>query len=231
MLTTPLEDYKHITIQEKIFNNSTLSDIISLYKPEPRPKLISKTMEIAKDEDIKFDLIENQIEGEELKSPALCFYKYECIHPCKKVFMGPDKLNVKDEYRIILENKNLLYVEITNYLSGFMLMDTFFTRTLYTYEQTENGVKLSVRLYIEFVKACPMKTLIEKNGINQIDEAVNNIVVPELEKFLSGENLVEPKLPLIGREIKYPGWQLQKMIEPFRRLGEIISRYGILLNW
>lgn len=227
MLSTPIEKYQKTIIEDKIIKNQTLKNLYNkLYNPDPEPKLIINNMEKAKDEKQKFELIENNIINNN-KYPSTTKYNMHFIHPCKKVFMGPDKLNVIDKYNIIFENKKLMYIEISDYLSGFPLIDTFFTRILYIYQQCGNDIKLTIKVYIEFVKPCLMKSLIEKNGYNQIEEGINNITLHEIDNLLA---IKETKNIIVNSE-KKDLLSFDKLFEPFIALERITNKYEIMLDW
>ena len=63
--------------------------------------------------------------------------EFKCIytHPIlKKKLMGPSKLNVEDQFKIYFISPMCMIVEIFSYMSGFMLMDTFYSVLQYKYD-------------------------------------------------------------------------------------------------
>lgn len=129
-------------------------------------------------------------------------YKYSLIHPIlKKRFMGPSKLNVEDNYKVFFISPRCFIVENYSYLSGFMMMDTFYSVMQFkfetdfdlTYDASNNveGVKhktkYNIHFGIEFVKSTMFKTKILDNAIEDTNDFVNNFLSGIFEKVFVGQ--------------------------------------------
>lgn len=189
-LTYPIEKYKKHYVVDKKIPNQTIESIFNLlYHPE-KSQFIRSLYKIRKDYDITQKINKISVPNGTEKYPLSTEYSYVLVHPVqKKMLIGPSKLNVNEDYNIIITSPNQLFVEITTKLSGFMLMDTFISRTLYIFEQTTpKEVNLNVKYDIEFIKANPLKGMVEKNGYEENEEEIKKTYVGEIEKALSSSN-------------------------------------------
>jgi hypothetical protein len=127
--------------------------------------------------------------------PKILKYEYTYTHPvAKKSFMGPSKLNMFDTYKIILVSPKCLIVEITSYISGFMLMDTFFNTTQYRYDadisfDSDSGrfihnTKANFSFLVTFVKDSWLKSKIESGGIEENREYMTEFMLPNIVRAL-----------------------------------------------
>ena len=166
-------------------------------------------------EDLNYFLNENKSENVNKKIT----YKIKYIHPIlKKRFGGPSKLEVEDEINIFIISPFCFIVEISSYLSGFMLIDTYVStlRFIYTSKINENNnhymfhTKLKIHLNIKFIKDTWFKTKIKSDGISDNNEFIKDIFLPLVKDILEKVNknkkdickyLFNPDKPLIIRII------------------------------
>ena len=166
-------------------------------------------------EDLNYFLNENKSENVNKKIT----YKIKYIHPIlKKRFGGPSKLEVEDEINIFIISPFCFIVEISSYLSGFMLIDTYVStlRFIYTSKINENNnhymfhTKLKIHLNIKFIKDTWFKTKIKSDGISGNNEFIKDIFLPLVKDILEKVNknkkdickyLFNPDKPLIIRII------------------------------
>ncbi len=143
---------------------------------------------------INKDSMENVIEN--IKNwPLLTEYEYKYTHPVKKVFMGPEKLEVNEKYKFYLISPLSFIVEVYVYLSGFMLMDTFYTYFQYKFDtevdfnENENrfvyNTKMTVNLGIEFIKPNFMKAKIESENLKENEQFIRECLFPNISKVAS----------------------------------------------
>ena len=162
-------------------------------------------------EDLNYFLNENKSENVNKKIT----YKIKYIHPIlKKRFGGPSKLEVEDEINIFIISPFCFIVEISSYLSGFMLIDTYVStlRFIYTSKINENNnhymfhTKLKIHLNIKFIKDTWFKTKIKSDGISGNNEFIKDIFLPLVKDILEKVNknkkdickyLFNPDKPLI----------------------------------
>ncbi len=144
-------------------------------------------------EDLKYFLNENKSENVNKKIT----YKIKYIHPIlKKRFGGPSKLEVEDEINIFIISPFCFIVEISSYLSGFMLIDTYVStlRFIYTSKINENNnrylfhTKLKIHLNIKFIKDTWFKTKIKSDGISDNNEFIKDIFLPFIKDILEKVN-------------------------------------------
>ena len=114
-------------------------------------------------------------------------YKTKYIHPIiKKRFGGPSKLDVEDETNIYIISPFCFIVEISSYLSGFMLIDTYVSTLRYIYTtklSVKNNnfnfkTKLKINLSIEFIKDTWFKSKIKSDGISDNNELIKDVFLP-----------------------------------------------------
>ena len=130
-------------------------------------------------------------------------FKIDYVHPIlKKRFMGPSKLNIEDNFKVYFISPKCFIVENTSYLSGFMMMDTFYTVMQYKYETDyfyskigdypilKNKSKLSVKFGFEFVKSTMFKSKIQENGKIDNEEFIKIIKIPMIEKVLLNQKKI-----------------------------------------
>ncbi len=124
-------------------------------------------------------------------------YKTKYIHPIlKKRFGGPSKLEVEEETNIFIISPFCFIVEISSYLSGFMLVDTYFSivRYIYTTKISEKNssfsfkTKLKINLSIEFIKETWFKSKIKSDGISDSHELIKDVFLPLVKKIFENTN-------------------------------------------
>ena len=200
------EKYKKHFIKDHIFPNKSINEILEkMYKPPA--KFIQHLLEIRNDYDIKYELLFDNLNNEGY--PKECKFKYSCVHPIapeRKQLMGPSQLNVDDEIHVFLVSENKLFIEYFTHLSGFMLMDTFISRTLYIFEKVDNGTSLNVKYDMEFIKANLFKTIMENSSYKENEETFNDLFIPEMDKFLTGGEKIEVKEEEFEDIMEYNYW-------------------------
>ena len=148
-------------------------------------------------EDLKNYKIEN-LKNQNLNNNVT--YKTKFIHPIlKKRFGGPSKLEVEEETNIFIISPLCFIVEISSYLSGFMLVDTYFSiiRYIYTTKISEKNssfsfkTKLKINLSIEFIKETWFKSKIKSDGISDSHELIKDVFLPLVKKIF--ENTINNK--------------------------------------
>ena len=90
-------------------------------------------------------------------------------------------------------------VEISSSLSGFMLVDTYFSiiRYIYTTKISEKNssfsfkTKLKINLSIEFIKETWFKSKIKSDGISDSHELIKDVFLPLVKKIF--ENTINNK--------------------------------------
>lgn len=121
-------------------------------------------------------------------------YKYIYTHPIlKKQFMGPSKLEVDDLFRIYFVSPLCLIIEIEGHLSGFMLMDTFYTILQYKFDfipSLENGrivynAKISANYQLEFTKTNMFKDKVKTQSTAEIENTVKTFMIPNIIKCIA----------------------------------------------
>ena len=183
LLTYPITNYARTLPCKKHFHNQTLQSIYTLFYLPYQSQLIPSIFATRNDTNVEFTLIQ---QGEStLITDSPVRYMYTLVHPVlKKILFGPSQVNIKEEYFIFLEN-NQLIVEVTTLLSGFMLMDTFVTRTLYIYNQiSEKEVELEVKLDVEFIKENMFKKVVEKNAYEENEQQIPDVFFKEMDKII-----------------------------------------------
>ena len=150
---------------------------------------ISKYYKTNSIEDLKNFKIEN-LKNQNLNNKIT--YKTKYIHPIlKKRFGGPSKLEVEEETNIFIISPFCFIVEISSYLSGYMLFDTYFSilRYVYTTKISEKNssfsfkTKLKINLSIEFIKETWFKSKIKSDGISDSHELIKDIFIPLVNKI------------------------------------------------
>ena len=183
LLTYPITNYARTLPCKKHFHNQTLQSIYTLFYLPYQSQLIPSIFATRNDTNVEFTL--NQQGESTLITDSPVRYMYTLVHPVlKKILFGPSQVNIKEEYFIFLEN-NQLIVEVTTLLSGFMLMDTFVTRTLYIYNQiSEKEVELEVKLDVEFIKENMFKKVVEKNAYEENEQQIPDVFFKEMDKII-----------------------------------------------
>ena len=182
LLAYPLTNYARTLPCKKHFHGQTLQSIYTLFYAPCQSQLIPNIFATRNDTNVEFTLVQAQSPSNG-ESPVRYFYTL--VHPVlKKVLFGPSQVNIKEEYFIFFEN-NQLIVEVTTLLSGFMLMDTFVTRTLYIYSQVSaKEVELEVKLDVEFVKENMFKKVVEKNAYEENELQIPDVFFKEMDKIV-----------------------------------------------
>ena len=125
-------------------------------------------------------------------------FHYKYTHPCKKVFMGPDKLELDDHYKVFFISPLCLIIEINTYCSGFMLVDTFITIGQYKFEseifydekqkRIAYKTKVSINHAIDFIKPNIFKSRVESEGTKEYSASILEILMPLFKKVLSNQS-------------------------------------------
>jgi hypothetical protein len=153
--------------------------------------------------------------------------------------MGPSKLEVEDIFKIYFVSPNCIIAEVFSYMSGFMMMDTFYSILQYKYDITYNydetngrmiyDAQLSINFGIEFIKDNWFKTKILTEAQADVDEFIKMTMIPNIIKVSTsqaekynkkfeeykrnkGENMLIEELP-IQEEISLPQVLMDKEIE------------------
>jgi len=127
-------------------------------------------------------------------------FKFSFVHPIfKKRFMGPSKLNVDDYYRIFFISPKCLIVDNYSYMSGFMMMDCFYSIMQFKFESdydfisspegnlenVEIRTKLTISFGLEFIKTTMFKQKIIDNAIEDTNEFLKGLLYPCIEKIVT----------------------------------------------
>ena len=183
--------YKKHFIKDHIFKNQTIELILEkMYSPPA--KFIQHLLELRNDYEIKYSLQFDNLKN--LTYPKDCKFSYSYIHPIapeRKQIMGPSKININDDIHVIFFSPNKLYVEYETHLSGFMLMDTFISRTLYIFDKINMDVCLNVKYDMEFIKQHFFIKMMEDSSYKENEETFRDLFVPEMDKFLNVDKKVD----------------------------------------
>ena len=183
--------YKKHFIKDHIFKNQTIELILEkMYSPPA--KFIQHLLELRNDYEIKYSLQFDNLKN--LTYPKDCKFSYSYIHPIapeRKQIMGPSKININDDIHVIYFSPNKLYVEYETHLSGFMLMDTFISRTLYIFEKINSDVYLNIKYDMEFIKQHFFIKMMEDSSYKENEETFRDLFVPEMDKFLNVDKQVD----------------------------------------
>ena len=183
--------YKKHFIKDHIFKNQTIELILEkMYSPPA--KFIQHLLELRNDYEIKYSLQFDNLKN--LTYPKDCKFSYSYIHPIapeRKQIMGPSKININDDIHVIYFSPNKLYVEYETHLSGFMLMDTFISRTLYIFEKNNSDVYLNIKYDMEFIKQHFFIKMMEDSSYKENEETFRDLFVPEMDKFLNVDKKVD----------------------------------------
>jgi len=124
-------------------------------------------------------------------------FHYKYTHPCKKVFMGPDKLDIDDHYKVYLISPLSLVIETSAYCSGYMLVDTFvpinqvrFDAEIYYDEKLKRlayNTKVTISHTIDFVKANIFKSKIDAEGTKEFKCLIDELLLPSYKKVLNNQ--------------------------------------------
>ena len=147
---------------------------------------------------INKETLNNHLESIKDWSYSPTEFEYKCTHPCVKRFMGPDKIDIHDKYKVYFVSPLCMIVELYSYLSGFMLMDTFYTVFQYRFD-TEISFKegrftfntvISVKFSFEFIKACLVKSAVESNGTTDNIAFIKDIFFPNMCRVVQNQSKV-----------------------------------------
>jgi len=141
--------------------------------------------------------------SEQNKKNTLSF-QYSLVHPIlKKRFMGPSKLNIQDIFKVFFISPKCFIVENHSYLSGFMMMDCFFSVMQYKFESEfdfvarnsegfldsiRNKTKFTLSFGLEFVKTTMFKQKIIDNAIEDTHDFVKSCLFPTIDKAVQGQS-------------------------------------------
>ena len=124
---------------------------------------------------------------------------YSSNHPIPNPkFMGPKKLDIKEEPRIYFISPTCFIAEHYVNLSGFMMMDTFYIIKRFTFECDiipnfdkncfEYKTYITEDFVLEFVKSTMFKDKILRESTADNKENSKKEIIPKLEKGLTGIN-------------------------------------------
>ena len=183
--------YKKHFIVDHIFKNQSIEEILNkMYSPPA--KFIQHLLELRNDYEINYTLQFDNLNNNSY--PKDCKFTYSYIHPIapeRKQVMGPSKININDDIHVIFFSPNKLYVEYETHLSGFMLMDTFISRTLYIFEKNNSDVYLNIKYDMEFIKQHFFIKMMEDSSYKENEETFRDLFVPEMDKFLNVDKKVD----------------------------------------
>jgi hypothetical protein len=179
-------------------------------------------------------------------------YHYYFTHPLKKVFMGPEKVDVHEHYKIHMVSPTCLIVDIFSYCSGFMLMDTFYSVIQWRFDadlwadettkQIRYKTRVSVSYSIEFVKINMFKGRVESEGLKDNEAMVKDYWIPKVKSLLDSQSkLYYGITPTVesGTLVKEEPVQTKQPAEPIKHiqsssnnqlLQQIGNKYGIILT-
>jgi hypothetical protein len=120
-------------------------------------------------------------------------YKYIYTHPIlKKKFMGPSKLDVDDHFKIYFISPLCLIVEIFSNMSGYMMMDTFYTvlqyrfETVISHDEITDSIKynttMSANFTVEFIKDNWFKNKVIDHSIIDVREFIETVMLGCFDK-------------------------------------------------
>lgn len=174
-------------------------------------------------------------------------FHYKFTHPCKKVFLGPDKLDIHDHYNVIFISPLCLVLETSSTCSGFMLMDTFINVNQIIFESEISyderlkrftfNTKVSINQAIDFIKSNLFKGKVESEGIKEFTTLVNDLILPSYKKILTNqsnlfysslltENNPSPKAPASYMNIDSGIFAMLDIV--FERLDNLETRLEII---
>jgi hypothetical protein len=189
--------------------------------------------------------------------PLSTDYHYYFIHPLKPVFMGPDKVNVHDHYKIHFISPTCLIVEIYSYCSGFMLMDTFYNVIQYKFDaelvsndskQITFKTRTTISWDVQFVKSNFFKGKVESEGMKDNETGtkefwfvkIKELVLKESKNYYFGkpepvEEVIERKKEEISKLEEEKEKIVRDIIEhkeikvENRVFQNLITNYGVYL--
>ena len=192
--------YKKHFIIDHIFKNQSIEEILKkMYSPPA--KFIQHLLELRNDYEISYTLQYDNLNNNSY--PKDCKFTYSYIHPIapeRKQIMGPSKININDDIHVIYFSPNKLYIEYETHLSGFMLMDTFISRTLYIFDKMNNDVCLNIKYDMEFIKQHFFTKMMEDSSYKENEETFRDLFIPEMDKFLNGEFDTKDKDKVVKEE-------------------------------
>lgn len=108
-------------------------------------------------------------------------------------FMGPKKLDVKEEIKVYFISPTCFIADHYTNLSGFMMMDTFFIITSYKYESilTDNlkfDTRVTVDFTLEFTKACYFKDKVSKESLIDNREYLKKEILVKMKRAIESRN-------------------------------------------
>jgi len=125
-------------------------------------------------------------------------YNYKLTHPLKKKMMGPDKVNISNNFNIYFISPKLFIVEEICNSTGFTYCDYFVSFTQfrfycdYKYDNKENCFKfitsLSAGFQINFFKSCMFKSIIETEGANDSEENIRFNVMEKMQQVFENQS-------------------------------------------
>lgn len=132
----------------------------------------------------------DEVAPEELYQNPSSIVIYNSNHPIPNPkFMGPKKLDVKEEVRTYLLSPTCFVADHHTNLTGFMMMDTFNIVTSFKYEALLNmenffETKVSVSFFLEFIKPCYFKDKVTKESLADNREYVKKEILVKMMKAL-----------------------------------------------
>jgi hypothetical protein len=132
-------------------------------------------------------------------------FKFNYTHPIlKKKFMGPSKLDVLDHFKIYFISPLCFIVEIFSHMSGFMMMDTFYTVLRYkfdtqiVYDEITDSLKyntlMNANFTVEFVKDNWFKNKVIDNSLIDVKEFIDTVMISCFDKVFNGNKVIYKEL-------------------------------------
>lgn len=196
---TPNHSFQKEFITNHLIKNRSIDEIYSLiFAPCQESSQNSQTSFICQlysrrnDTNILCYLNLNEENQKKQEHPQYQEYNYSYAHPVwKKVVIGPNVINVNDKYKLFFISPQLFIVEVMSTFSGFLFMDTFYSKMQYRFEQSNdnhNNLFLTVKFLIEFTKTNPFKVLTISSAYEENNQFVNKIFVNMLDETLRHQN-------------------------------------------
>lgn len=189
------------------------------------------------DENLIVQMLES-FQNPDFKSSNLTVV-FTSVHPLPNPkFMGPKELTIREEVKLYFISPTCFIADHYSYLSGFMLMDTFYCLTSYRFETDiiDNRKKISfdskvtVEYTLEFVKSCFWKDKVMKESTNDNREYLKVETLPKIIKGLeSTKNRYNENLKIF-EDFKKSKQPIEETIEEANNLvnKEIVENEEIL---
>lgn len=201
---TPNDLFQKELITRHLIKNKTIDEIFSLlFSPytansdnSHNKSFLYKMYSRQNNTDITYNPINtNEKNKFQKKYPDFVEFNYSFTHPVyKKMLIGPNSIHVIDKYNLFIDSPELLIVEVTSTFSGFLLMDTFYSRMQYRFEKSDDNkcdLFLTVKFMIEFRKPNPFKELVLSSGYEETSEFVGKVFINMVDEELGKKEKYE----------------------------------------